>query len=103
MGHRLDAQTSGVILCAKSYTGSYWIKTQWVSGDVIKEYTSLVHGWIDPRVTEVKKRIHVVKKEISACTISSHAFVSNCGKPSYTEVAVQVHLVQPSETDKVGG
>ena len=40
--HRLDAQTSGVLLCAKSYAGAYWIEMLWCAHDVTKEYVCLV-------------------------------------------------------------
>merc|ERR1719161_2290731 len=57
--HRLDVQTSGVLLCAKSYAGAYWIVLQWCSHKVTKEYVALVHGWVDPRMMEIRKRIRV--------------------------------------------
>ena len=41
--HRLDAQTSGLLLCAKSYTGKNWIWLQWCTHGVTKEHVCLVH------------------------------------------------------------
>merc|ERR1712224_1090409 len=62
--HRLDAETSGVLLCAKSYMGAYWINMHWNAHDITKEYIALVNGWVDPSVTEIRKRICVDKKKV---------------------------------------
>merc|ERR1712151_1095608 len=43
--HRLDRQTSGLLLVAKTYWGYYWGKLQWAALRVKKEYVCLVHGW----------------------------------------------------------
>eukprot|EP00971_Amphidinium_carterae_P173295 3435612-Amphidinium_carterae.1 len=99
--HRLDAQTSGVLLAAKSYVGAYWIRLQWCSYDVSKEYICVAHGWVPRNVTEVHKRIRVDKKkaENSRRTISTHCSVSDSGKPSYTEVCTLAHLKQVANGD----
>lgn len=49
--HRLDHQTSGILLVAKSYWGYYWGKLQWAALRVTKQYVALVHGWVP---TDVK-------------------------------------------------
>ncbi|CAE7599628.1 unnamed protein product [Symbiodinium natans] len=55
--HRLDAQTSGVLVCAKSYVGAYWLRLQWCQYSVDKEYVCVVHGWVDSAMREIHKRI----------------------------------------------
>lgn len=96
--HRLDQQTSGLLMCAKSYVGAYWLRLQWCSYNVHKEYVCLVHGWVDPSIREVHKRIRVDKKkaENSRRTISTKCSVSDSGKPSYTELFTLAHLTRTS-------
>jgi len=96
--HRLDVQTSGVLLCAKSYVGAQWFKMQWCSHGVIKEYICLTHGWVVIRVTEVRKRI-VKEVEKSNGKMSIHCFVSDSGKPAYTEVATLAHLIGSASSE----
>jgi len=99
--HRLDIQTSGILLCAKNYVGAYWLRLQWCSYAVDKEYVCLVHGWVDRSIREVHKRIRVDKKKApnSRKTVSTHCSVNESGKPSYTEVYTAAHLIsRPSET-----
>merc|ERR1712037_574014 len=42
--HRLDWQTSGVLLCATSYQGYYAAKLQFAARRVRKRYVCLCHG-----------------------------------------------------------
>eukprot|EP00747_Dinoflagellata_sp_TGD_P220317 gnl/TRDRNA2_/TRDRNA2_92315_c0_seq1.p1 gnl/TRDRNA2_/TRDRNA2_92315_c0~~gnl/TRDRNA2_/TRDRNA2_92315_c0_seq1.p1 ORF type:complete len:362 (+),score=63.06 gnl/TRDRNA2_/TRDRNA2_92315_c0_seq1:132-1217(+) len=105
--HRLDVQTSGLLLCAKTYQGAYWLRLQWCSYSVSKEYVCLVHGWVDKAITEVHKRIRIDKKRSehnSRRTVSTFCSISDSGKPAYTELATLAHLVRPrsSETGKDG-
>ena len=103
--HRLDAQTSGVLLCAKSYTAACWIWTQWDSHDVTKEYVALVHGCVDPHVKEICKRVRVDCDVVGSFgnKIYLNGTVSDSGKPAYTEVATLAHLsLAASETNKAG-
>jgi len=92
--HRLDAQTSGLLLCAKTYVGAYWLRLQWCSYLVDKEYVCLVHGWVDRGTREIHKRIRVDKRKApnSRRTVSTHCTVGANGKPSYTEVFTLAHL-----------
>jgi len=98
--HRLDAQTSGVLMCAKSYVGAYWLRLQWCSYAVDKEYVSLVHGWVDRDIREIHKRIRIDKKKApnSRRTISTICSVGPNGKPSFTEVCTLAHLTRPATT-----
>eukprot|EP00929_Paragymnodinium_shiwhaense_P013259 TRINITY_DN121120_c0_g1_i1.p1 TRINITY_DN121120_c0_g1~~TRINITY_DN121120_c0_g1_i1.p1 ORF type:complete len:590 (-),score=148.16 TRINITY_DN121120_c0_g1_i1:74-1843(-) len=96
--HRLDIQTSGILICAKSYVGAYWLRLQWCSYAVDKEYVALVHGWVDRDVREIHKRIRVDKKKApnSRRTVSTHCSISDSGKPSFTEVCTLAHLTLPA-------
>jgi len=96
--HRLDAQTSGLLMCAKSYVGAYWLRLQWCSYLVDKEYVCLVHGWVDQSIREVNKRIRIEKRKApnSRKTVSTHCSVGASGKPSYTELITLAHLVRPA-------
>jgi len=96
--HRLDAQTSGLLMCAKSYVGAYWLRLQWCSYLVDKEYVCLVHGWVDKSIREVNKRIRIEKRKApnSRKTVSTHCSVGASGKPSYTELITLAHLVRPA-------
>lgn len=98
--HRLDAQTSGILLCAKSYVGYYWLRLQWCSYVVEKEYVCLVHGWVDRDIREVNQRIKVVKRKLSrGHNRSNHGVVSEAGKPSYTELYTLAHLIRKPKED----
>lgn len=96
--HRLDAHTSGLIMCAKSYVGAYWLRLQWCSYLVDKEYVCLVHGWVPRDIREIHKRIRVDKKKApnSRRTISTICTVGANGKPSFTEVCTLAHLIRPA-------
>jgi len=99
--HRLDVQTSGIIMCAKSYVGAYWLRLQWCSYAVDKEYVCLVHGWVDKNLKEIHKRIRVDKKKApnSRRTISTHCSISESGKPSFTELVTIAHLTASNIDD----
>ena len=87
--HRLDAETSGVLLCAKSYVGTHWLRLQWALHDVTKEYVALVHGWVDPATVEVRRRLRVESSGASKhCAVAA----DGSGRPAFTEVATLAHL-----------
>merc|ERR1712014_536878 len=67
----------------------------WSSEDVGKEYISLVHGWMDPSVNDVHKRIRVDTENFKH-TISSRSIVSDSGEPACTNVATLGHMFQSS-------
>lgn len=47
--HRLDRETSGIILCAKSKKAESSIKTLFMNGEVSKSYIAIVEGKSPPR------------------------------------------------------
>lgn len=95
--HRLDAQTSGVLVCARSYEGAYWLRLQWCQYAVDKEYVCVVHGWVDRSEREIHKRIRVEKRKApnSRRTVSTFCTVGPNGKPSFTELYTLSHLKHP--------
>ncbi|CAK9054702.1 Pentatricopeptide repeat-containing protein At2g31400, partial [Durusdinium trenchii] len=55
--HRLDVPSSGLILVAKSHEAWYKLKMQAATGDVVRDYVALNHGWLSER-QEVAARVH---------------------------------------------
>lgn len=93
--HRLDGETSGVLLFAKSYTGAYSFRLQWCVDTVEKYYVCLVHGHVDQSQREIQERIRIEKQraENSRKVVATHCTISPSGKPSFTEIATLAHLV----------
>ncbi|OGM61330.1 hypothetical protein A3A52_03470 [Candidatus Woesebacteria bacterium RIFCSPLOWO2_01_FULL_39_14] len=52
--HRLDKETSGVLLVAKNKEAFENLQTQFKNRKVAKTYTALVHGEVDPKEGDVK-------------------------------------------------
>jgi 23S rRNA pseudouridine1911/1915/1917 synthase len=46
--NRLDRETSGVVLVAKTSESARELRRHWESGAVRKEYLAIVHGWVEP-------------------------------------------------------
>ena len=53
MVHRLDKETSGILIIAKDETSFKKLQAQFKSREVKKEYTALVHGIVEPAQGEV--------------------------------------------------
>ena len=51
--HRLDRDTSGVIVFAKSEASQYALKEQWRQREVAKQYLAIVEGRPDPAAGEI--------------------------------------------------
>lgn len=51
--HRLDKQTSGVILVAKTPQALEILQNQFRNRQVVKKYLALVHGWVEPQTGEI--------------------------------------------------
>jgi len=83
--HRLDVETSGLLLCATSNLGLYWLRLQWAINAVDKEYICLVHGWVDRSQRRINTPIRVGRK-------GEHS--RQGGTPAYTEIVTLAHLVQ---------
>lgn len=55
--HRLDKDTSGVILVAKNDAAQQALQAQFKNREVHKTYLALVHGWMTPRRGEINAPI----------------------------------------------
>ncbi|CAE8612463.1 unnamed protein product, partial [Polarella glacialis] len=89
--HRLDKDTSGLMLCALSYHGYHLAHLEFVSGRVTKEYVLLCHGHLAdaPRRIEVPLRV-VGDKGARRSAPGLGA------RPACTEVRAVAHLVGKS-------
>lgn len=61
--HRLDAETSGPLVCATSYTGYALAMLQFGSRNVIKEYLCLCHGWLSPQVKMLEQPLQYGERQ----------------------------------------
>eukprot|EP00397_Hematodinium_sp_SG-2012_P052360 GEMP01061854.1.p1 GENE.GEMP01061854.1~~GEMP01061854.1.p1 ORF type:complete len:291 (+),score=42.87 GEMP01061854.1:471-1343(+) len=85
--HRLDMDTTGNLLVAKNWWGYYWLRLQWSSFKVLKEYVCLTHGHVVDDM-DIKDRIKVTKETNPSGSVTSNAEVSEDGRPAHTEVEV---------------
>lgn len=53
IAHRLDKETSGILVCAKHPTALIHLLQQFKQRNVKKTYTALVHGKVQPEVGEI--------------------------------------------------
>ena len=51
--HRLDKETSGILLIAKSQHAFSYLQSQFKNREVVKTYTALVHGMVEPQEGEI--------------------------------------------------
>ena len=54
VAHRLDKETSGALIMAKNEVSLKMLMAQFKNRRIDKEYTALVHGWIEPKDGRVK-------------------------------------------------
>jgi len=88
--HRLDANSSGLVIGALSYEAYYDLHLQLDSGSVEREYIALVHGWVPPESILVNARVKRVA--------GSRSEVAEDGKPSATRLKVLAHLQDASRS-----
>src|SRR3989344_3754134 len=55
--HRLDKETSGIILVAKTKEAFEELQRQFKAREVKKTYTALVHGKVEPKEGEIKETV----------------------------------------------
>eukprot|EP00408_Alexandrium_pacificum_P008532 CAMPEP_0171208408 /NCGR_PEP_ID=MMETSP0790-20130122/28072_1 /TAXON_ID=2925 /ORGANISM="Alexandrium catenella, Strain OF101" /LENGTH=455 /DNA_ID=CAMNT_0011674001 /DNA_START=1 /DNA_END=1366 /DNA_ORIENTATION=- len=97
--HRLDRETSGVLLVAKSYQGLELSRLQFVARRVLKEYVCLCHSGFPkaPRLLESSLRqLLVGGAAVSEGTTPRGAAVDEAGKNAKTEVLAVAHLRCPA-------
>ncbi|CAE8622708.1 unnamed protein product, partial [Polarella glacialis] len=85
--HRLDVPSSGLILLATSYEAYYDLAFQLNSGELIREYVVLSHGWLSPWRSELRARLHAPDGGFGTTEVLAR------GKPSLTRLKVLLHAV----------
>mmetsp|Transcript_47428 Transcript_47428/g.101520 ORF Transcript_47428/g.101520 Transcript_47428/m.101520 type:complete len:343 (+) Transcript_47428:15-1043(+) len=87
--HRIDRQTSGLLLVAKTYWGYYWGKLQWAALRVTKQYVCLVHGWVPGDRCRLEMPLSVVWEP----RCGGWKSVVKCeGKRALTEISAVAHF-----------
>lgn len=76
--HRLDRQTSGVIICAKNEPSLKWLQKQFSTRKVVKEYLAVVEAI--PRLEQAKINAPISRNPKRPNTFK----VSSSGKPAQT-------------------
>lgn len=91
--HRLDKDTSGLIVIARSVRGQRLLLDQWADGTVGKGYTTLVHGVIEEGEATIDAPIgrHPTDRQRMA--------VMATGKPAVTHFSVVRRLSESSLLD----
>ena len=82
--HRLDKDTSGVMVAAKTEYAYYKLVEEITSKKFLKEYIALVWGIPNPEHGFVRSNIRVKKSDRSMMEVSKYS-----GKPSVTEYEVK--------------
>jgi 23S rRNA pseudouridine1911/1915/1917 synthase len=87
--HRLDRDTSGALIVAKSFESFYDLRSQFACNQVSKEYVALVHGSLGEigETIDIDSRIATTKlKANEKLHISSSVTDNNEGKYASTQV-----------------
>jgi len=83
--HRLDRDTSGLLLCAKNYQGYYSGQLQFETRNVRKSYVCLCHGF-------VHSSRHLLEYPLRAR--GQHSDVDPRGRCATTEIVVVAHFAR---------
>jgi len=89
--HRLDRETSGILLCAMNYRGYYKAKLSFSTRSVVKEYLCLCHGW-------VPKSLKMLDRPLRKICLPGKVWRSipdKGGKEARTEIVSITHLLAP--------
>jgi 23S rRNA pseudouridine1911/1915/1917 synthase len=103
--HRLDRDTSGALLIAKNFESFYDLRLQFACGLVMKEYTALSHGWLEPlgKTADVDSRITTVKEltKDNHLNIKSQIARDGEGKHALTQVTPVAHYLSPGNGEQL--
>ena len=80
--HRIDRDTTGCVLIARSRAGELHLRAQMVAHAVAKEYLAVVHGEVETAAGRIEAAIAPERRDIARMRIAER------GKPSVTEYAV---------------
>lgn len=83
--HRLDKETSGLMVIPKNQQMFEYLKNQFKNRRVFKKYYALVHGHLDTKEDSIAFRIGRSSKK---GTMAAHPFNSKKGKPALTKYDV---------------
>jgi 23S rRNA pseudouridine1911/1915/1917 synthase len=89
IAHRLDRQTSGVIITAKNTVAQAWLQKQFSNRRTKKAYLAVVEGLLEPKAAVIDAPLGRSPKKPQ--TFRVHA----TGKPSQTEYKVLKTLQKP--------
>ncbi len=73
--HRLDKDTSGVMIIAKNQTGFDWLKKQFQERRVSKKYLALVHGLLKNKEGEIKTLLAQAKRDPTKQKVVPYKFL----------------------------
>ena len=93
LSHRLDAQTSGPLVVARSYWGWAWIQLQFRAKRVTKRYVCLCHGHVE--LSPGKLISWPLVRQSIPGRISMRSVVCSSGMCAVTEVVAVAHLWGP--------
>ncbi len=82
--HRIDRETSGVIIFAKNQRAATGLATQFENRIAKKDYLAIVHGVLEKPQGEINAPLLATKDR--------HVIVSNLGKPSLTSYKLQKEI-----------
>ena len=86
--HRLDKDTSGLIIIAKNNKAFEYLKKQFQERKVIKKYLALVHGKVKDEKGTITKSISLSKKD----HLKRSALLDEKSKPAWTEYIVKKYF-----------
>lgn len=90
--HRLDKDTSGVILCAKTYKGFFLSQLQFAARRVRKEYVCLCWGHLAAEPRQIHKPLSYRERADGAW----RSMADDQGKPAVTEIKAVQHMIGPA-------
>jgi 23S rRNA pseudouridine1911/1915/1917 synthase len=83
IAHRIDQETSGLVLCARNKESERDIKMMFQERDMKKKYLALVHGELKD---ELCIEVPLLRREDSSAIVRMVVKVHEDGKPSKTEI-----------------
>jgi len=90
--HRLDRNTSGALLCSKTYEGYFVAKLQFAARRVLKCYVCLCHGILPMSPRLLNTPLHTVREHGGGRSVADPT-----GQKARTFVNVVVHLGLPGQ------
>jgi 23S rRNA pseudouridine1911/1915/1917 synthase len=88
LAHRLDRETSGVLLLTKNQKANAHLKEQLRRGDVRKEYLAITHGLVFPERFEVREPLRAALRSAIRMKMEPHPY----GLSAHTEVEVVLRV-----------